>query len=126
MWLKFPTPVIKDCEDGAGAGTFCPSACAAMSSTAAPLILIIDRIGPPCCDLNATTIPFDLRRGCGKEESWVLGLFDSGLGGLSVVREIQKKLPQYSLIYLGDNARTPYGSPPPAFPPPYTTWGSGL
>jgi glutamate racemase len=40
----------------------------------------------------------------------VLGFFDSGFGGLSVVREIQKKLPQYSFTYLGDNARTPYGS----------------
>jgi glutamate racemase len=42
----------------------------------------------------------------------VLGFFDSGFGGLSVVREIRKKLPQYSFIYLGDNARTPYGSRP--------------
>src|SRR5262245_1950306 len=47
-----------------------------------------------------------------KQEHWVLGFFDSGFGGLSVVREIQKKLPQYSLTYLGDNARTPYGSRP--------------
>lgn len=42
----------------------------------------------------------------------MLGFFDSGFGGLSVVREIQKRLPQYSFIYLGDNARTPYGSRP--------------
>jgi glutamate racemase len=42
----------------------------------------------------------------------VLGFFDSGFGGLSVVREIRKKLPQYSFTYLGDNARTPYGSRP--------------
>ena len=40
----------------------------------------------------------------------MLGFFDSGFGGLSVVREIQKTLPSYSLIYLGDNARSPYGS----------------
>jgi len=40
----------------------------------------------------------------------VLGYFDSGFGGLSVVREIQKRLPQYSFVYLGDNARSPYGS----------------
>jgi len=40
----------------------------------------------------------------------VLGFFDSGFGGLSVVREIQKRLPKYSFIYLGDNARSPYGS----------------
>jgi len=42
----------------------------------------------------------------------VLGFFDSGFGGLSVVREIRKRLPQYSFTYLGDNARTPYGSRP--------------
>ena len=42
----------------------------------------------------------------------MLGFFDSGFGGLSVVREIEKKLPQYSFIYLGDNARSPYGSRP--------------
>lgn len=39
----------------------------------------------------------------------VLGFFDSGFGGLSVVREVRKKLPAHSFIYLGDNARTPYG-----------------
>jgi glutamate racemase len=40
----------------------------------------------------------------------VIGFFDSGFGGLSVVREIRRMLPQYSTVYLGDNARTPYGS----------------
>ena len=40
----------------------------------------------------------------------MLGFFDSGFGGLSVVREIRKRLPLYSFTYLGDNARTPYGS----------------
>src|SRR5262245_25291412 len=40
----------------------------------------------------------------------VIGFFDSGFGGLSVVREIRRTLPQYSTVYLGDNARTPYGS----------------
>lgn len=40
----------------------------------------------------------------------MLGFFDSGFGGLSVVREIRKRLPRYSITYLGDNARTPYGS----------------
>lgn len=42
--------------------------------------------------------------------SIMLGFFDSGLGGLTVLREVAKELPQYSYIYLGDNARTPYGS----------------
>ena len=40
----------------------------------------------------------------------VLGFFDSGFGGLSIVREIKKRAPRYSIVYLGDNARTPYGS----------------
>ena len=39
-----------------------------------------------------------------------IGFFDSGLGGLTVLKEVVKTLPQYSYIYLGDNARTPYGS----------------
>lgn len=38
-----------------------------------------------------------------------IGIFDSGLGGLSVFREIMTELPQYNYIYLGDNARVPYG-----------------
>ncbi len=39
-----------------------------------------------------------------------IGVFDSGYGGLTVLKEIVKKLPQYDYIYLGDNARTPYGN----------------
>src|SRR4026209_1300821 len=38
-----------------------------------------------------------------------IGVFDSGYGGLRVLREIVKRLPQYDYIYLGDNARAPYG-----------------
>ena len=40
----------------------------------------------------------------------VIGFFDSGFGGLSIVKEIKHRLPRYSTLYLGDNARTPYGS----------------
>jgi glutamate racemase len=40
----------------------------------------------------------------------MIGFFDSGLGGLTVFKEVEKLLPQYSYVYLGDNARTPYGS----------------
>ncbi len=40
----------------------------------------------------------------------MIGLFDSGLGGLTILKEVVKLLPQYSYIYLGDNARSPYGS----------------
>lgn len=39
-----------------------------------------------------------------------IGIFDSGYGGLTVLKEIVKELPQYDYIYLGDNARAPYGS----------------
>lgn len=38
-----------------------------------------------------------------------IGVFDSGFGGLTVAREIAKKLPHESIIYLGDSARCPYG-----------------
>ncbi|MEK9183563.1 MAG: glutamate racemase, partial [Patescibacteria group bacterium] len=40
----------------------------------------------------------------------MIGFFDSGLGGLTVLKEVVKVLPKYSYIYLGDNARSPYGS----------------
>jgi len=39
-----------------------------------------------------------------------IGVFDSGYGGLTVLKEIVARLPQYDTIYLGDNARAPYGS----------------
>jgi glutamate racemase len=39
-----------------------------------------------------------------------IGVFDSGYGGLTVLKEIVNKLPLYDYIYLGDNARTPYGN----------------
>jgi len=39
----------------------------------------------------------------------MIGVFDSGYGGLTIFKAIEKKLPQYDYIYLGDNARAPYG-----------------
>lgn len=39
-----------------------------------------------------------------------IGVFDSGYGGLTVLKEITARLPQYDYIYLGDNARAPYGT----------------
>lgn len=39
-----------------------------------------------------------------------IGVFDSGYGGLTILKEIRERLPQYDYIYLGDNARTPYGT----------------
>ena len=43
-------------------------------------------------------------------ETSPIGIFDSGYGGLTVLKEIVKELPQYDYIYLGDNARNPYGT----------------
>lgn len=39
-----------------------------------------------------------------------IGVFDSGYGGLTVLKEIVNRLPTYDYIYLGDNARSPYGT----------------
>ena len=39
-----------------------------------------------------------------------IGVFDSGYGGLTVLAELQNKLPEYDFLYLGDNARAPYGT----------------
>ncbi|HWI41775.1 MAG TPA: aspartate/glutamate racemase family protein, partial [Verrucomicrobiae bacterium] len=47
--------------------------------------------------------------------SWrSIGIFDSGVGGLTVLREIVRVLPQEDTIYLGDTARVPYGTKSPA------------
>jgi len=43
-----------------------------------------------------------------------IGVFDSGVGGLTVLREILRRTPYESLTYLGDNARAPYGTRPDA------------
>lgn len=39
-----------------------------------------------------------------------IGVFDSGYGGLTILRQFRQLLPQYDYLYLGDNARTPYGT----------------
>lgn len=46
---------------------------------------------------------FDLKPG-------PIGVFDSGYGGLTILENIRRELPQYDYIYLGDNARSPYGT----------------
>ena len=40
----------------------------------------------------------------------MIGIFDSGYGGLTILNEIRKVLPEYDYLYLGDNARAPYGT----------------
>jgi len=50
-------------------------------------------------------IVFMFLKGC-----TVIGIFDSGFGGLTVMRHVVDLLPQYDYVYLGDNARVPYGT----------------
>ena len=40
----------------------------------------------------------------------MIGIFDSGIGGLTVARSIREALPDYDLLYFGDTARSPYGA----------------
>ena len=44
------------------------------------------------------------------QSSAPIGVFDSGVGGLTVVREIMRQIPNEKIIYFGDTARVPYGS----------------
>ena len=56
----------------------------------------------------------------------MIGIFDSGVGGLTVVKEIFKYLPGYQIIYFGDTARLPYGTKGAGFVKKYsekiTSW----
>jgi glutamate racemase len=49
-----------------------------------------------------------------QDASLPIGIFDSGIGGLTVVKQIHRVLPHEDLIYLGDTARVPYGTKSPA------------
>ena len=54
-----------------------------------------------------------------------VGVFDSGIGGLTVAREIMRNLPSEKIVYFGDTARVPYGSKSretvdPLFPPDHS------
>lgn len=44
------------------------------------------------------------------QEPGPIGIFDSGYGGLTILTHIQEAIPEYDFLYLGDNARTPYGT----------------
>ena len=44
------------------------------------------------------------------EKPGPIGIFDSGYGGLTILKHIQSAMPEYDFMYLGDNARTPYGT----------------
>ena len=43
-------------------------------------------------------------------QSKPIGIFDSGVGGLTVFKEIRKAFPHQDIVYFGDTARVPYGS----------------
>ena len=45
-----------------------------------------------------------------KNQKGYIGVFDSGYGGLTVLKEFRKRLPEFDYLYLGDNARAPYGT----------------
>lgn len=49
----------------------------------------------------------------GGQVSLLIGVFDSGIGGLTVLKELVERLPGYRFIYFGDTARTPYGTKSP-------------
>ncbi|MST00299.1 MAG: glutamate racemase [Pedosphaera sp.] len=53
-------------------------------------------------------------RGQSKVRELPIGIFDSGLGGLTVVRAVHRLLPHERILYLGDTARVPYGTKSPA------------
>jgi glutamate racemase len=44
----------------------------------------------------------------------MIGVFDSGIGGLTVVKALRERLPDHDILYFGDTARTPYGNKSPA------------
>ena len=45
-----------------------------------------------------------------KKKARPIGVFDSGVGGLTVAREMMRQLPDENIVYFGDTARVPYGS----------------
>ena len=56
-----------------------------------------------------------------KQSNLPIGVFDSGVGGLTVLKAIQQALPNENLIYLGDTARLPYGTKSPVSIERYAT-----
>ena len=69
-----------------------------------------------CMEMNRKTALLpeaDRQELCGTGNGWdsrPVGIFDSGLGGLTVVAAVREKLPDEDLVYLGDTARVPYGN----------------
>ena len=65
-------------------------------------MLIDTRLRPP---LFARSPPIFARRMLGP----VIGVYDSGFGGLTVLRALRARLPGHDFVYLGDSGRAPYG-----------------
>jgi len=61
--------------------------------------------------------PSTLKKTAGQN---IIGVFDSGLGGLTALKHFLKELPAYNFLYLGDNARVPYGEKSPEIIYEYT------
>ena len=72
------------------------------------------RISHDVIDIASQLMAIDRRRpselGTDVTDARPIGVFDSGVGGLTVLREIVRRLPGESTVYLGDNARAPYGT----------------
>src|SRR5262245_10712783 len=90
-------------------------------SLPAPMRLLL-RISGTCRSASAfafspaTAAPLCLRRSsgdCGMTNTAPVGVFDSGIGGLTVAHEIIRQLPHESIVYFGDTARVPYGPKSP-------------
>ena len=59
---------------------------------------------------SVPTLTYSHQKGKYKMDKRPIGVFDSGIGGLTVLREIMEQLPYENVIYFGDTARIPYGS----------------
>jgi glutamate racemase len=57
-----------------------------------------------------TLYQFVITNLCIMKQAGPIGVFDSGYGGLTVLKAIRERLPEYDYLYLGDSARTPYGT----------------
>jgi glutamate racemase len=65
---------------------------------------------PEKAGIFCSALTLDAAYFCIMNSKGPIGIFDSGYGGLTVMREIVSKLPDYDYCYLGDNARAPYGN----------------
>ena len=64
--------------------------------------------------LSVTLAELDPVSGMKTKSTAPLGIFDSGVGGITVLQELYRQLPQESIVYFGDTARLPYGDRSPA------------